>query len=413
MTDFVGAIMAQIRGNAPGEMRLFNSARDHLTQAVQLDSTYSIAALWLFWSRYNVGDYAGADSVLNAIKTRNTPMSPYERLLYDYNYALLHGTPEDRYRADIGLVKSAPASEFRLCLIRDALEANHPDVALKELDSLDNGYSWMRFMGPPSGFRVRALVERGEYTRAVQAARAIHDNSPDDLTSAYPEIDALAALGRIDQIEPVVHRFQRRAGSGGPNSASLTLYAGIHLQSAGRSDRAKVLFREAFDAYQARIDNHIASDADRFGQAQSLYYLEQWDSARASFERIAAAPIGRLRYDRRALLFLGSLAQRRRDSNEVSRLRQLLDSSYTSPALLNYFDARVAAVRGDNRTALTSLTRAASLGVQAEEMVTEGAPAPSMEPDFATLGERSGARQGSQPTIARFWTRIERILSRR
>ena len=413
MTDFVSAIVEQIRGNTEGEVRLFNSARDHLTQAVQLDSTYSIAALWLFWSRYNVGDHAGADSVLNALKRRDAPMSQYERLLYRYNYALLHGTPEDRYQADIGLVRSAPTSEFRFCLIRDALESNHPDVALKELSSLDDGYSWMRFMPPPSGFRVRALVEQREYRRAVQAARTIHDNSPDDLTPAYAEIDALAALGRIDEIEPVVRRFQRPTGSGGQNSANLALYAGLRLQSAGRSDRAKILLRQALDTYKARIDNHNASDADRFGQAQSLYYLEQWDSARAAFERIAAAPIGRLRYDKRALLFLGALAQRRRDSNEVSRLRSLLDSAYTNPALLSYFDARVAAVRGDNRTALTSLTKAVSLGAQAEEMVTEGAPAPSIEADFAALGALSGVRQGPHPTIARFWTRIERILSRR
>lgn len=81
----------------------------------------------------------------------------------------------------------------------------------------------------------------------------------------------------------------------------------------------------------------------------------------------------------------GSLAERRRDSSEVSRLRRLLQNSRPNPALMRYLDARVAAVRGDNETARSLLSDAVSLGAQAEELVMDGDAAASMEPEFAVL----------------------------
>ena len=120
-------------------------------------------------------------------------------------------------------------------------------------------------------------------------------------------------------------------------------------------------------------------------RGRSFYYLQQWDEARSAFEQLAQRPPGRSRLDRRALLFLGSLAARRADMKEVSRLRQQFHSLMVIPAAELYFDARVAALLGQRDRALEFLGKAVARGAQAEEFIMDGDPAPSMDPDFADL----------------------------
>ncbi len=383
MTNFVSAITEP--GESSQRPRLFTVARGHLERAFRLDSTYFVAALWLFWSRYNAGDQSGADSVVTALKPRRASMSPYERVLYDYNDALMHKAPQQRYELDKKLLAYAPASEFNYCLARDALEANSPRDALDVLARLDSSYSWMRFMAPPPGFRVRALVQLGDYARALALSRQTHDRVRDDLSSAYPEMDALAALGRLDEIEQVVGRFHGRSTPNDPMSANVMLYAGLRLHFAGRADPARKLFERALRAYSRDPASGIAGDVILFGRGRSLYYLGRWAEARVAFEQLAGTVSNSSRNSRSALVFLGSLAARRGDSAEVSRIRGLLRDSSVNPAIAEYFEARVAAIAGDDDRALELLLQAVRDGAQADELVTQGDAAASMEPDFARL----------------------------
>jgi tetratricopeptide (TPR) repeat protein len=245
MTAFVRGIAGE--SEASRNIDGFTAASAHLQRAFQLDSTYYIAALWWFWSRENVGDRFGADSVLRILEPHRTSMSPYERVLYDYNVAVVHGTPEERYQLDEKLVYFAPASEFLFCRARDALESGHPVEAMDVLERLDDTYSWVRLMAPPRGFRVRALVQQREYTRATDLARQIHKESPGEVSSAYPALDALRALNRLDDVERWVAHSPERDDEPEP-PANLLLYAGLHLQAAGRNENAQRLFERALAA---------------------------------------------------------------------------------------------------------------------------------------------------------------------
>jgi tetratricopeptide (TPR) repeat protein len=394
MTSFVSGIAEQ-HGASRGEPR-FASAREHLERAFRLDTTYNVAALWLFWARYNVGDRVGADSVLRRLERRRTFMSPYERVLYDYNVALMRGTPEQRFQLDKKLVSFAPASEFLFCLARDALEAGHPADALDVLNRVDDSYSWVQLMPFPRGMLVRALIEQGNHERAVQTAQRLYKEAPSDLTPAYPQIDALAALGRLDDIEQVVEQVSRGATRNG-EVGNLMLYAGLRLQSGGRNEQAQRFFAGALPLYGQDEVESASQDAQR-GRARSLYYLRRWDDARKAFEHLANAPSNTSTADWRSLLFLGSLAARRGDTAEVSRIRSELHASSMNPAIAQYFEARVAAVAGQRDRALELLATAISLGVLAEEFVMNGDAAPSMDPDFSALRAAPAFR-----TAVGFW----------
>lgn len=381
MTSFVSGIAEQ-QGAFRGLPR-FASAREHLERAFRLDSTYNVAALWLFWARYNVGDRIGADSVLRRLERRRALMSPYERVLYDYNVALMRGTAEQRFQLDKQLVSFAPASEFLFCLARDALESGHPDDALDVLNRVDDSYSWVRLMRFPRGLRVRGLLEQGNHERAIQTAQRLYKEAPGDLTPAYPEIDALAALGRLDDIEHVAEQASHSLIRNG-DVGNLMLYAGLRLESAGRNEHAQRFFARALQLYGPNEVENASQDVQR-GRARSLYYLQRWDDARKAFEQLANAPSNTSTTDWRSLLFLGSLATRRGDTAEVSRIRSHLHASSMNPAISQYFEARVAAVGGQRDRALELLATAISLGVLAEEFIMNGDAAPSMDPDFSAL----------------------------
>jgi tetratricopeptide (TPR) repeat protein len=383
MTAFVSGIAEQ-KESTRGTIG-FASAREHLEQAFRLDSTYYIAALWWFWSRYNTGDRLGADSVLRMLASRSRAMAPYERALYDYEDALMHGTPEERYRLDERLVSFAPASEFRYCLARDAVQAGHPGRALDVLESLDPRYSWMKLMQPAPGFRVRALVQLGEHKRAIAASAQNNKDSPNDLTSEFPAIDALSALDRVDEVEEVVKRATDRVGPLASNLPNLLLYAGLRLQAADRTERAERLFASALALYSDGPTTSAEHDPMVFGRGRSLYYLGKWEEAREAFEQLTNRPLGSAPYDWRALTFLGSLAARRKDSVEVERIRRLLGTPAVNPADLVYFEARIAAVRGDGDRAVRFLADAVKRGAHVWQVMDEGDAAPSMDPDFARL----------------------------
>ena len=383
MTAFVNGIVQQ-KDNAYGEAG-FSSAAEHLARSFRLDSTYYIAALWWFWARHNVGDLAGADSVLGILDPHRSAMSPPERALYDYNVALMRGTPQQRYEQDGRLVEFSPASEFRYCLARDAVQAHHPREALDVLKTLDErNYSWMRFMRPAPGFAVRALVQLGDYRGAIVRAQQFQRESPGDITAAFPEIDALAALDRLDEAEPLVRRFANGVGFPEQQVGNLMLYAGLRLQAASRADHARELFEDALALF-SREPSRAKHDVMLFGRGRSRYYLGQWAEARAAFDTLARMSSGTTLYDWRALIYLGSLAARRGDTVEVGRIRSLLQKLGVNPADEHYFDARTLALLGQPDLALRFLADGVRDGAQVWQIMEEGDAAPSMDPDFARL----------------------------
>jgi len=390
MTAFVNGIVHQ-KDSTYGEAG-FPAAAEHLARSYRIDSTYYIAALWWFWARRNAGDRRGADSVLEILKPRWVAMSPAARALYDYNHALLHGTPEERYQQDVKLVEFAPASEYVYCLARDAVQAVRPREALDVLKTLDERYTWMRLMQPAPGFAVRAHVQLGDYEDAVALATRFQKDSPSDVTSAFPQIDALAALDRLDDAERLVKHFADGVGFPEQQVGNLILYAALHLAAAGRAEHARQLFKDALALF-SREPVRAKQGAMLFGRGRSLYYLGEWDKARAAFDTLARMPVDVAQYDWRALIYLGALAARDGDMVEVSRIRGLLHVLSVNPADEKYFEARTLAWLGQPDRALRFLADAVSHGAQVWEVMDDGDAAPSIDPDFARLRGLPGFRR--------------------
>ena len=157
----------------------------------------------------------------------------------------------------------------------------------------------------------------------------------DDLSHVYPEIDALVALGRLDDIDPLVRRSTQRPARSWVSPGGVMLYAELRLQSAGRESAAQGLFEQALRWYDSDAVSALPPDATALPLARSFYYLERWDEARARFQRLRSGPMGSSRYDGTALGYLAFRAARCGDLAELSRLRTSFStdsSSGPSPA---------------------------------------------------------------------------------
>jgi tetratricopeptide (TPR) repeat protein len=385
MTSFIKGIQSPRGG--PVFAAHYALALASLERAYRLDSTYFAPAIWWIFARTNIGDLIGADSVIRALAPRRASMSPYDGTLYDYAAAFAEGTPERRYQLDRTLVTFAPASEFRYCLARDALQAGHTREALAEIAALDDSYSWTRMLRDIPSFRIRAHAQLREFDKALSLAKEIQTTSPSDLSVIFPEIDVLSATGRLDEIARLVDQLSVAPGVRGASAANLMLYAGLRFSSANDPARARRLFARALAYYDSAASATDVPDGIIFGRARSLYYLERWDESRTMFVRLARQPLGSTRYDRRAMIFLGALAARRGDTSDVARLRTVLQRSVGTRAEKAYFDATVAALLGQKGQAIELLNSAISLGAQIWEVMAEGDAAPSMNPDFVGLRE--------------------------
>jgi hypothetical protein len=126
--------------------------------------------------------------------------------------------------------------------------------------------------------------------------------------------------------------------------------------------RAHLLFERARVFYDRASAATSAPDDIKFGHARSLYYLERWGESRRAFLRMANATLGSTPYDRRVVMYLAALAVRRGDTAEVSNLRQRLQQAVATGAEREYFNARIAALRGLESLAIQHLDSAITLG---------------------------------------------------
>lgn len=179
-------------------------------RASQLDPTYVLPRLWLTWASSMEENYARVDSLSRTLQDERLRMSPLERAWLDRIEALLEGDREASFQAARRMAEAAPGSGWLLALANAALDTNRPSVAVSALRSTgvetlgsEAGYGW---------FLLTAAYHRlGQYTRELEATNeAIRAHG---LRWGFlgPGIPALAALGRMDELE---HRLEElRHGS--------------------------------------------------------------------------------------------------------------------------------------------------------------------------------------------------------
>jgi tetratricopeptide (TPR) repeat protein len=231
--------------------------------------------------------------------------------------------------------------------------------------------SW-RFTYLTQAYHMLSNYER-ELEVADRAIRAL----PDMLTVRGSKVRALAALGRVDEINRTIDESLEISSRSGSRSG-LMVQAADELRAHGHPQAALQVATRAVDWLRSRPPAERAKESYRPALANALYSAERWDEARAIFQELSAEhPIAAgykgppeaqtsrdhvsesLRISRAIdyLGALGTLAARRGDRREALRISDEL-ARIDRPFLYGrhtYWRANIAALLGEKEQAIDLL----------------------------------------------------------
>lgn len=141
----------------------------------------------------------------------------------------------------------------------------------------------------------------GQYKKELKIARRAQELFPDFLSLKSYEVRALAAMGKIEEIERIIEESKTitpRYGS----LEGIMYEAAVELRARGFLEESQDYARKASEIYRSQL-SETESDTIRFYLAQALIYAGQLEESKALFESLVLSNPSDIQYKR----ILGSL----------------------------------------------------------------------------------------------------------
>jgi tetratricopeptide (TPR) repeat protein len=333
------------------ERQEYRRAIEHTDRAYALDTTFIAPLLQAVGSYANLVRLAEADSVLSFLQARRQRLTQIEQLKLEWYEASFRGDLEGRYRVARALFEMAPA-DWAYGAAFAAVRANYPSAALDYLALRDLTTSWGRNWAPWDYQHTNALFMLKRDEEGLDAIRAAKTRYPGDRVLLYREAWALAALGRLAEVEPVVEEAR---GLGAEFVTEVIIDVAEMLRSLGRTDESKGW------AHRALAEAERATGDTRELRALGHYFAEEWEAALLLFESLSDEEpenVDRLGWLGSTLARLG----RRQEAEAVIGQLEMPGVPY-----LRGFNTRrqayIRAVLGDEQEALRLLEESYARGV--------------------------------------------------
>lgn len=263
---------------------------DYFRRAFALDTGYAAPLLYLASEFRSTGQLAAADSAVRRLLPGRHELTPFERHLLDWHRAWLRGDLAGQYAAVAAAAEIAPGSRMAaLQLPGLAISLNLPHRAVELFARVDPGgvearssSYWVWYAG--------ALHMSGDFDRQLEIGRLVQERFPEDPRGLSHQARALAALGRLAELDSVLGETLALPVPEGwePTGFWIHLAAADELAEHGRPyDAARVLGRavrlyaDVPDAIRGRLRY-------QFTLGQALFRLGRLAEARAVFEALAA-----------------------------------------------------------------------------------------------------------------------------
>ncbi len=345
-------------------------------RATVLDSTYLLPALLTAIAYSNLGQPARADSIGQVLNRSRDHLGRYDRALLDLMLSWQGDDAVATYTAAKRAAAIAPGSLPHVQWAVQALALNRPREAIEILHGIDPTRGEVR--GWPSYWMALTSAHHvvGSYRRELKVARRAQHLFPDEPLYLWPEARALAALGRIDEVEDVVNRrlaFANPSRNSG-DAGGFMRAVGAELRVHGHAAVAAALYTRAIDWYRSRPSDEQERDRQDIAL---LYYAAGHDrEARALFEQLAVAAPDDV-VDQGGL---GAIAARHGDRAEAARIASWLGAQ-DRPYLYGvhfFWQACIAAELGQASEAVALLQKALSHG--ADVLVLSAHSFPCFDP---------------------------------
>jgi DNA-binding SARP family transcriptional activator/TolB-like protein len=338
----------------------FGEAQQLFLRAFELDSTLKVALLRAAESAWLNLDGLATDSLTRLAALHRESLNAFSRARLDVLQARLVGDRDAALRAARRLT-STPMDRAIA-----AFQANRP---AETVETLEGASDYARAVGDFGYYGIEvsywvflanAHHLLGAYQEELEVVRLGRDRYPDEVVLAALEMRALAALGRIDELQRVIDSSLRLPRLRVPWLGGGIWRAAGELRAHGNLEASRAVANRAVDWYLALPPQEAARLGARNGHAKSYYVAERWEESEAAFLAMAEE-----RPDIRDVVgFLGVLAARRGDREEALRrsARVVQIGSPYEHGRGIYWQACIAAQLGDHERGISLLLEAYSQG---------------------------------------------------
>ena len=362
--------------------RRARDALPYFRRAAALDSTYALPLIWAAWA--HAGTALDQCDSTAAIAERLTAMrlTSLEQMQIDRVMARCRGDLAAAYALGSRLAEAVPRSELMWEQHAvDALDINRPREAVTILERLhpDSGalsgragyYNWL----------TNAYHLLGEHDRELDAAERARRRFPRNLATLRMELLALAALGRVREVNARLDEINTLPPDPIRLPAPVMRETALDLAAHGDSAAARAALDRMLAWLGSKPAAEQATEHLRFERALTHYAAGYADSARAIAAQLARAHPRNAQYAG----LLGVLAAQRGDRAEAARLDRLLVALERplGRGQATYWRSCIAALLGQRDTAVDLLARALEAGYVYQVRFLNV----HVEPSFRTLRE--------------------------
>jgi DNA-binding SARP family transcriptional activator/TolB-like protein len=263
------------------------AATRHFERSLELDPTYLFALLHIGYVRLNVGDLTGADSIVTVLNGSRERMMPFELAVLDLLQAYVARDPVASYEAARRAATAAPGSPPHVQWGGEALRLNRPRDAIRILSAIDP------YAAPIGGWPLywevltSAHHSLGRHRQELKEARRARALYPDQPWAFVLEARALAALGRLRELDALIDARRSLPDQRHPQLGPLQEVAARELRAHGHEGAAANMFDRALTWYRARPAEERSGPDYAMSFALALLAAGRLDEVATDLRRLA------------------------------------------------------------------------------------------------------------------------------
>jgi tetratricopeptide (TPR) repeat protein len=331
-------------------------ALDHFLRAIELDPKYAQPKLWAVMAYMNLRQNANAELLLGEVEKLSDKLLPYDRLTLDLTKGWLRGNFLEAYRAQVQIAQLAPIPAEQYGAGMWAVIINRPQEAVDLITPVDpNGPGILAY------WRDLTLAHHmlGDHKKELEVARRGRRHEPNNLNMLRYEARALAALGKINELNNLLDESLNMPYPPSDPGAAM-IFTGLELRAHGYREESLPVFERVIRWVESRPKEEAETQRLRTRYAQAIYMSEKWEEAQVLMENLHSDHPDNINY----LAWLGALAARRGDRDEALRISGILEN-LDRPYLYGLhtgWRASIATLLGEKERAVRLLKEALAQG---------------------------------------------------
>ena len=370
----------------------------HFYRAASFDSTYIMPLIWAARVHAWLNECEKADSIGRIVSTSHADLTAVESSLLDEALGFCRGDMVAVYETARRLKDAMPGSEFAAGRFgRYAVQINRAHDAVAVLERLDPARGALRGWPPYYTWLTTGLHALGEHDLELQAARRGRQQYPDNLAMLRVELFALAALGRISEVNQGLDEVAMFPPHPVRRPSAVMIETALELRAHGYPEAAHAVLQRVLDWCRSRPAQDQGTALYRFDLAHALLAAGMWDSSRVLAESLALQHAESLSYQG----LLGVVAAHRGQRRESERIDSLLAAvpPLYQHGVPSYWRAAIAAQLGDRQKAVALLFEASEQGFVDEVRASRRMIGPFLHSDlyFESLRDYSPFRELLRP----------------